>query len=157
MVGGQGLRRVLRHPQPLRERSGGIDQLCELIDEHGESLTADLDQFHGIRVDDVWAGRVSARHVLTLAGQLLRNPQSRFRADRLGDDRWIGWTLESSALAGIHDVLLGIGYALAQKQMPADAFFKRPTTPFVEQAEPNLFAPTIAEFNIGSFMRQIHS
>lgn len=86
--------------------AGGIRQLCELIDEYGEELTADLQQIYGLRLADVFRGALAPRDVLVLAGQLGTVPESRVRAATLGGPGFAGWSRVADILADIHDSIV---------------------------------------------------
>lgn len=88
--------------------TGGIQRLCELVDEYGDELEADFRQFYGLRLRDAFSagGTLSAGEALVLAGQLGTVPDSRFRAMSLGGLEFAGWSREADVLADIHDALV---------------------------------------------------
>ena len=87
--------------------AGGILELCDLVDEHGDELEADFAQFYnGLDIADVWRGQLSPRRVLVLAGQLGTIPGSRFRAATLGGSDWLGWSPEARLLADLVDAVV---------------------------------------------------
>ncbi|MCD7100448.1 hypothetical protein [Pseudoclavibacter sp. 13-3] len=87
-------------------------------------MIADLQQFFGVNIEDVWRGLVSPAHVLDLIQGLYAVPQSRWRAAVLTDEpparpqpgtppSWLGWTPEVARLTAIADLITA---ALAGKK-----------------------------------------
>lgn len=102
----------------------------------------------------MWAGKVSVKHALILVGQLQLNPHSRCRMIRLGGDpRWIGWDSNSELAASQHDLIVAFasGKSLSENDLyPRPGRIKKPDNG-------GLFAPSIADFNVGAFMQAINS
>lgn len=72
-----------------------------------------------------------------------------------GDPRWIGWDSNSELAASQFDLIHQ--FAAGEKFMEADKF-PRPGQSAGRSDEPaELFAPTIADFNVGAFMQRVHS
>jgi hypothetical protein len=72
----------------------------------------------------------------------------------LGDPRWLGWTVDTSAAADLYDLIAALISGLGGKKLPASSRYVRPTLP--STGDPNLAAPTIAEFNVSGFLRKVH-
>lgn len=87
-------------------RTGGIRELCELIDEHGDELQADFRQFYGLRLADVFQGALAPWEALALAEQLASEPLSRYRAAALGDPMFLGHGRTESILSDLADLIL---------------------------------------------------
>jgi len=95
-------------------RTGGRKQLCELVDEYGEELRGDFQQFYQLDLADAWRGRLTAARVLALAGQLASVPDSRYRAAALGDPRFLGWNAAAEVTADLYEMTqLAVGVPLA--------------------------------------------
>ncbi|UOR02059.1 hypothetical protein MUN77_01625 [Leucobacter allii] len=75
-----------------------------------------------------------------------------------GDPQWIGWDAAADAAAATHDVLVSIAHGLGGSKPPPSDFYKRPGASRTEAADASgeLFAPSIAEFNVGAFMSLIN-
>lgn len=109
-----------------------------------------------MQLRDVWSGRVPAGHVLALAEQLQLNPYSRVRMIQLGGDiRWIGWDAAAEAAAATHDLIVGVATGLSGKKVRDKDLYPRPGKQ-MKTDESNLFAPSIADFNVGAFMSVIN-
>ncbi|WP_243063184.1 hypothetical protein [Humibacter sp. RRB41] len=143
MVSQGRVRAVHGHHHAVRAGSGGIDQLLELIEEHGSSLRADLQEFYGINIDDVWNGRITVRHVLELVPQLGSIPHSRMRAEEIGFD-FFGWGRTEVVLANLFDRLT---YLLSGEDLTDESRYPRPSEDEPEQAA------TVAEFDVDRFQR----
>lgn len=105
----------------------------------------------------MWAGKVSAGRVLTLVEHLHLNPFSRVRMIALGEDlRFIGWDVKAEIAADQFDQLLAIVSGFSKSGPQADSWYPRPGAAQRKQEEASrgLVAPTIAEFNVESFMRK---
>lgn len=87
-------------------RTGKIRRLCELVDEYGDELEADFQEFYTLELAAVWRGQLSPGRVLALAGQLGTVTGSRFRAMTLGGMQFAGWTREADVLADLHDAIV---------------------------------------------------
>lgn len=96
-----------------------MTRVCDLLDQGRIELIADLQQFFGINIEDVWAGKISPSHVLDLVSGLWDEPWSRFRARVLRAHppevsatpeapSWLGWTPEVSRLTSIHDLIVSV-------------------------------------------------
>ena len=87
--------------------------------------------------------------MLVLAGQLNLNPLSRCRMIRLGGDiRWIGWDTQVEAIAAQYDLVAAMA---GGKKFKEKDRYPRP-----DRRKPQLFAPSIAEFNVGAWMRAVN-
>ena len=103
----------------------------------------------------MWDGRVSVGRVLVLVEHLQFIPESRCRAIRYGGDpRWIGWTQDTEVLAGMFDTIVAIA---AGKKFNDALRYQRPRVESAgaAPAEDKAFAPSIADFNTASFMREV--
>lgn len=98
----------------------------------------------------MWSGELSPGHALVLAEQLKLIPDSRVRAEWLGNIEYIGWSPLTYVLANLWDLVQSGLYSFAGKKLPATARYPRPEPPKEE-------ATNIAEFNIEAFMRQLNS
>lgn len=120
---------------------------------------ADFRQFYGVRIRDALDGTLPAHDVLELLPGLFQETGSRFRANWLkthpaapgGDDgmSFLGWSQDSMLLAQIHNALI----AKYAGKKAKDLMILGPKS----KREPQLFAPTIADFNVGRFMAVINS
>lgn len=114
-------------------------------------MRADLQQFYGLNIDDVWAGRVSARHVVIVTRQLALNPHSRTFATRNGDALAQGWDAATVIAARTHNVLVGFLSGFGGE--PNDELFvKFPGVDKPEVEQPK----TLAEFSDIGFTRFIY-
>ncbi|MBU3995002.1 MAG: hypothetical protein KKF42_04385 [Actinobacteria bacterium] len=102
----------------------------------------------------MWAGRVGVGRILVLVEHLLLNPQSRCRAIRYGGDvRWIGWDANTEATAAVFDTIVAIA---AGKKYTDDLRYERPGFGArTDATQSDAYAPTIADFNTASFMREV--
>ena len=101
-------------------RTGEIAQLRELVDEldtHG-ALRADLAQFYGLNVDDVWTGDLSVRHVIVLTEHLMLNPHSRVYAIRGGSPELQGWDAATVVAVRTHNLIVSLLQGLSGKKDP---------------------------------------
>ncbi|MGO2188180.1 MAG: hypothetical protein ACTH4Y_08025 [Microbacterium gubbeenense] len=115
-------------------------------------MRADLQQFYGIDIDDVWAGRVSARHVLILAHQLTAVPDSRVFALRGGTPQLQGWDSGTVIAARTHNLIVTLINGLSGKSgdVPDDLFIHYPGT----QKKPVEDQPkTLADFSSIGFAK----
>lgn len=131
-------------------------------------MTADLAQFYNVNLDDVWAGRVSAGWVLKLASQLVLNPNARVRMIELdGSPLDLGWDASTERIADVFD-LFSISIAARGGKGAADdapvmprvgrrgkprELGEVPSSPVADEGE--LFAPSIADFNVGAWMQLV--
>lgn len=76
-----------------------------------------------------------------------------------GDLAWLGWDTQADAAAATHDAIVSFAYGMGNTEPPAGAFYPRPgSTNADEPAEvDNLFAPSIAEFNVGKWMQALNA
>lgn len=78
----------------------------------------------------------------------------------MGDPRWTGWSIDTTAIADLHDLIAALMAGLGGKELPANARFPRPGQPTPDapaaSAEPAPVAATIADFNVAGFLRRIH-
>lgn len=114
-------------------------------------MTADFQQFYGLRLEDVWTGELPVRDVLHRIPGLLSTPYSRFRA-RYYDEHppearedgpdsdipgWLGWDGNSPYLVALVNVMLSMA---AGKKKPT--LLKFPSSKTSKRAQPR----TVAEF-----------
>lgn len=128
-----------------------MTQLHSVIAEHGEGrVRADLAHLYGVNLDDVLDGRVGSRHALMLLGQSPAYAASMIRDEIVGAEA-ARWDVTTSAVVHLSDLFAEFLGGLAKQ--PADAYkFPRPGAKTASEEEPVLFAPTIAEFDVGGFM-----
>lgn len=76
-----------------------------------------------------------------------------------GDITWLGWDATAAATAATHDAIISFAYGMGDNEPPARAFYPRPGSESDEATaeDDNLFAPSIAEFNVGKWMQAINS
>jgi hypothetical protein len=125
--------------------TGGRRQLCELVDEYGDELRGDFQEFYQLDLVDAWRGTLTARRVIDLAERLIDIPRSRFRAAVMHDERILGWGTEAEILADLYDALVDnsvITWKSAGGKASAGQRYPRPKPQLVEQAK------TIADFPI---------
>jgi hypothetical protein len=82
-----------------------MTSLHQLLGEHGHPIEADLRQFYGVRLTDLWRGLIAPREVLVLVEQLASEPRSRYRAAALGSTDFIGWDRLTALTADLFDAL----------------------------------------------------
>lgn len=128
----------------LCEGSGGIRRLCELVDEYGHRLTADFQQFYGLRLSDVWDGGLAVDHALALAEQLGTIPDSRVAAHAAGSDRFMTWDATTVAVADLHDRITHLIMGAFGKKAPASMLYPRP-----EAQKP---VGTVDDFDTAAFL-----
>jgi hypothetical protein len=95
-----------------------------------------------------------------LAGHLRLNPRSRVYAIDKGDMGWKDWTPATEILAARFDQTIAMFAGLGGKDIDPRRLWPRPGTPAAAAAasdvDPELVAPTIAEFSVGGFMKSIY-
>lgn len=72
-----------------------------------------------------------------------------------GDIRFLGWDVHAELKADQYDQMLAIFKGLAGGSVEPEDRYPRPDahrSSRAEVSEPGLFAPTIADFDVGSFM-----
>lgn len=76
-----------------------------------------------------------------------------------GDTAWLGWDAKAEASAATHDAVIAFAYGMGNTEPPAGVFYPRPgASPDEEPSEvDNLFAPSIAEFNVGKWMQALNA
>ncbi len=89
------------------------------------------------------------RRALILSGQLKNTLGSRYRAELLGDTRYLGWSENSEILASISDTLTGIVGSLGGQKVTVADMWPRPH-PKGEEAQE---VGTIADFDPNAFMQ----
>jgi hypothetical protein len=117
-------------------------------------LLGDFQAIYGLNLQDVFTGIISVRRARLLAEQLLTHHASRYRAAVSGDQaaEWM-WGPTQSVLADLYDLVTVLTSALGGQKPTADDMYPRPHI-----AAPAAAAvPTIAEFNVDAFLRQINS
>lgn len=144
----------------VRERPGGIAQLCDLVDEHGDALEADFQQFYRLDLADVWRGAMSPRRALVLAEQLAYEPHSRYRAFALGGPEYIGWDRLAPQLAELIDAT-NLGTVVAIKaaggKSEAPPPYPRPAPPKIAKDDVEEQPLTIDNFDIAAAIRAFSS
>ncbi|KJL39906.1 hypothetical protein [Microbacterium trichothecenolyticum] len=93
-----------------------------------------------MRIDDVWAGKESAWHVVVLTEQLVRNPHSRVFAERGGTPELQGWDATAVIAARTHNLIAGIIAGLSSGTSLDDLLIAYPSA---KQAPPE--PKTLAE------------
>lgn len=76
---------------------------------------------YGVDVDE-WVWRPDVRLLVGLIERLAHEPRSMYRARLLGDEAWLGWTLEAALLAEVVDMQF---YAAATAAVNKKARHKR--------------------------------
>ncbi|GIT80178.1 hypothetical protein LLS1_18470 [Leifsonia sp. LS1] len=124
-----------------------------MIDEHGVALLADFQQFYGLNLQSWWTGELGTRRALILAEQLVAIPDSRFRAARRGEEVSVWhWPHVQETIADLYDLFVKVLAGLGGNAAPEDALYGRPRL-----TAPETHVPTIAEWDVAGFMRQINS
>ena len=112
-------------------------------------MRADLAQRYHLNIDDVWAGRVSAYHVIVLIGQLAADPHTRMYALAGGNPELQGWDANTVLAARTHNLIAGIVAGLGGKRIKLDDLlidFPAPArADEAEEAEPKTLADFIAQ------------
>lgn len=72
-----------------------------------------------------------------------------------GDLRFIGWDANAQIQADRYDQLTALAAGFGGKQMDESERYPRPGRDKTDAPEPGLYAPTIADFNIGAFMGEL--
>lgn len=129
---------------------GGIRKLCELVDEFGDAVEADFQQFYNLDLSGVWRGETPPRRALALAEQLATIPNSRLRALSLGDVANVGWGRAEWILADLYDALTDnsvVTVKAAGGKASRPSPYPRPDVPDVRAAE-EVRVPTIEDFPI---------
>lgn len=119
---------------------------------YGTALAADLKQFFGVLIDDVWAGRFPVGRAVEFAEQAKNIPDSRIRALWLGGIEFLGWGTEQYALANLYDLIHAFALGIGGKSLRKSDRYPRP-----EIASPQSVVkkPTLADFDIDAFMAKI--
>lgn len=118
-------------------------------------MRAELQHLFGVDLDDVWEGRVTTRHAVSLLGQSARYGDSLIRENELD----AVWTPEVAAIAHLFDLVAKFIFG---DKYRADLGFPRPkvrdaTVPSNELGH-ELYAATTADFvkrGIGGFMNRV--
>lgn len=95
----------------------------------------------------MWAGKVSARHVLILAENLVLNPASRVYALRGGNPELQGWDASTRLLARLINTVLSL------MGVKDEAHYVQ--YPGREEAEEEMPYKTLAEFSEAGFMKRM--
>lgn len=112
-------------------------------------MRADLAHLFGTSLDDVLDGRVGVRHALQLLEHAPDYEDSLIREKAVGSRELAHWTVTTSAVTHLSDLMAALLAGLSKK--PAEQLrFKRPTADV--PPKPRLFAATIADFNVDRFM-----
>lgn len=114
-----------------------------------------MQQFYGVNIDDVWAGRQPVGHVLVLAEHLKLNPRSRVYALHRGDIGFMGWDPAAEILANQYDQFGALMAGLSgEKHIDPARLYPRPGEEQSQAAgEQEPIVPTIAEFSAATFTR----
>jgi hypothetical protein len=126
--------------------------LIDELDTLG-ALRADLAQYYQLNIDDVWAGRVSAWHVIVLTEQLVLNPASRVRALREGTPAVQGWDKNTDVLARTHNLIAGLIAGLSTGVNLDDILITYPTAENEEPRAPQTLAELVG-WGFNEFFRQ---
>ena len=89
---------------------GGSFRLAELIDEYGEFLVGDFEEYYHRSLTDVLIGDKSPRYWITAINAL--PPGSRFVAQVRGGSDFVGWDVQTYLLANIIDGINAMDYHL---------------------------------------------
>jgi hypothetical protein len=87
----------------------------------------------------------------------MSNPWSRVRAKRLGGPEWIGWTPAVQALAAQFDQIAALVGGLGGGELDQKVLYPKPPGLGAGEQEQEPIVPTIAQFNVPAFMRQVNS
>ena len=90
------------------ESTGGTEGLAGLIDDYGEAIEADLQEYFGLDLLDVFRpdGRLTPGKVLRLLSQL--GVESRTVAEMAGNRDLRGWTQDRAILADLWDLIAAV-------------------------------------------------
>lgn len=92
-----------------------------------------------------------------LAGHLRLNPRSRVYAIDRGDLGWKDWGPAAEIAAARYDQTTALFAGLGGKEFDPSFAYPRPGEAAARAKEPELVAPTIAEFSVSGFMKFMHS
>ena len=101
-----------------------------------------------MNIDDVWTGRLSARHVVILTNQLVLNPNSRVYALKGGASDLQGWTTEATIAARTHNLIAGILAGFSKGVSASDLLIEHPAVRVANEVKQ---PKTLAEFSISGF------
>ncbi len=106
---------------------GGSRGLAELVDEYGEYLAADLQEYYGVDLRDIFVpeARLTPLYLLVLIRGLPED--CRFNAERRGGQEFRGWDTDRYASAAIVNAVRGLQYTYIaahskSKPKPPDPF-----------------------------------
>jgi hypothetical protein len=99
---------------------------------------------------DAWRGTLSVHQALVLVEQLKNVPNSRYRAAWRGGPQFQNWETEHAVLADTYDMLQQMIAGLVGVTVPSKAYYPRPVAEIIQ-------ARTVAEFDVGNFLRIIQS
>ena len=137
--------------QALRGGLGGTRKLVGYVAEFGDCVEGDLAEFAHLNLEDVWLGKVSARHARVCVEQQFHNPRSRlFDAARNGEHRLHGFDENTRVSIAIHDLLVSVVNGLGKSNA------KRYPMPGVQKEEKRLMAATVRDFDAAGFLRIIN-
>lgn len=109
----------------------------------------------GLNLQQVWSGEISVRRALLLVEQLLSHPESRFRAEFQGEQISVWhWPHTQKVLADLYDMQKSLLAAFGGVTLDDSDLYPRP---HLARDEPATAVPTIAEWDVDGFMRQINS
>ena len=94
---------------------------------------------------------VEVHEALTLAGQLFSIPESRYAAEVRGGQQFLHWDTPLEVAVSTRDLLLQLIAALGGSSITEADLWPRPEKD--EEQE----VGTIADFNVGNFMRELAS
>jgi hypothetical protein len=97
----------------------------------------------------VWNGDLPPLEALVLTNELLEEPFSRYRAERLGGRQFLGWGEDRRLAAATHDWIRFLIPAAVGAKVPPEAAWPRPKT---ETAQPVNPVGTIAGFDAPAFL-----
>ncbi len=89
---------------------GGSRGLAELVDEYGEHLAADLQEYYGVDLRDIFVPEANLTPLYVLV--LIRGlpDDCRFNAERRGGQEFRGWNMDRYATAAVVNAVRGLQY-----------------------------------------------
>ncbi len=126
------------------DSGGGSRGLGQLIDEFGEFLAADLLEYYGVDLRDVFVpeARLTPLYLLVLIRGLPEG--SRFVAERRGGPEFRGWDtgryIDVATVNAVRALQYTYVAAHMKKRPPAPEPFPIPDKTFKKQSGPNSFA-----------------
>lgn len=128
---------------------GGSSALARLIDEHGDSVAADLMETYGVDLRDIFVpeARLSPKWVLTLIKELPIG--SRFYADKRGGPQFRKWDQAQYTLASIVNAVRALQFVYLQshtkKKLKEPEAYPTPQAKTKKSYAPNSFGGIVAQ------------